>query len=307
MGFLTLQGTEVLVPLDGQHRVKAFKFAIDGADDNNRPIAGVKGNLDLAKDQVAVILVRFHQERSRRIFSKINRYAKSTAAADNLITDDDDAMAVMTRELLGEDGVIPSRLVRIGGNTLPQPAPEFTTLATFYQSNLAIVTGLGIVGSGKPENMPPEQRELVTAQVRSEWKRLLGKVDLWAKALADATVSGDQTRITIREDTLLGKPIGQISLIRGYMLMRDSCTGTSEDDLCARLNRIDWGVNNSMWHGVLMNSNGRVMSGRGTVNRACQFIAYLGGAKLTDEETAGLLEHIHGVDWAQKELPAPVV
>ena len=118
MGFLTLQGSEILVPLDGQHRAKAFKFAIDGNDDNNRPIAGIKGNSDLAKDQVAVILVRFNPQRARRIFNKLNRYAKPTTKADNLIIDDDDAIAVITRELLGEDGIIPARLVRIGGNTL---------------------------------------------------------------------------------------------------------------------------------------------------------------------------------------------
>ena len=110
MGFLTFNGNELLVPLDGQHRTKAFQFAIDGSDDNNRPIEGIKSNLELANDQVAVILVRFDTAGSRRIFNKINRYAKPTTKADDLITDDDDAMAVITRELLSEDGVIPASL-----------------------------------------------------------------------------------------------------------------------------------------------------------------------------------------------------
>lgn len=133
MGFLTLQGGETLVPLDGQHRAKAFKFAIDGADDNNRPILGMKSNPDLSNDQVSVILVRFETTSARRIFNKINRYAKPTSKADNLITDDDDAMAVITRSLLSENGVIDSRMVKIGANTLNKKAPEFTTLATFYE------------------------------------------------------------------------------------------------------------------------------------------------------------------------------
>ena len=71
MGFLTFNGGELFIPLDGQHRAKAFKFAIDGADDNNRPIEGMKGNVDLASDKVAVILVRFDQTTARRIFTRL--------------------------------------------------------------------------------------------------------------------------------------------------------------------------------------------------------------------------------------------
>ena len=78
------------------------------------------------------------------------------------------------------------------------------------------------------------------------------------------------------------------------------------EELCARLNAIDWSVGNPMWHSVLMNPNGRVMSGKNTVNRATQFIGHLGGASLTDEETEALLEQIHGEDWESHELPAPV-
>ena len=306
MGFLTFQGPEILVPLDGQHRIKAFKFAIEGADDNNRSIPNMRANQELARDQVTVILIRWEPSKARYIFNKINRYAKATNKSDNLITDDDDALAVMTRNLLGENGVIPSRLVRIGANTLNATALEFTTLPTFYAATEAIVKGLGISGHSSPRDMDDAQREVVTDTVRPVWQRLLSKVDLWAEALADTSDRGDQTRRQIREDTLLGKPIGQLSLVRAYMLMREKCAGAPEDELCARLNRIDWSVNNSMWHGVLMQPNGRVMSGRNTVNRAYEFIAYLGGVRLTPIEQKGLLEHIHGPDLQGRTLPDAV-
>ena len=306
MGFLTLSGSELLVPLDGQHRAKAFKFAIDGTDDSNRQILGMKSNPDLANDQVSVILVRFETIRARRIFNKINRYAKPTTKGDNLITDDDDAMAVMSRDLLGEDGVIPTRLVRTGANALSKTAPEFTTLATFYDSNIAIVNGLGVVGSGTPQQMNEEQRDTVKEDVQAVWQLLLSNVDLWYKATEDPTQTGDNARAEIREQTLLGKPIGQLSLVRAFMLMRERCEGVPESELCERLNRINWDVSDSMWHGVLMNPNGRVMSGRNTVNLAAQFISHLGGAQLTDDENNLLLERIYGADWEQHELPPAV-
>ncbi len=282
-------------------------FAIDGVDDNNRPIHGVTSNTELANDEVSVILVRFHEERARRIFNKINRYAKPTSKADNLITDDDDAIAVMSRELLrSEDGVIPAHLVRIGANTLNKTAPEFTTLATFYEANVHIVMDLGITGKGHPKSMTADQRDLVKEQVQSIWTKLLFGVDLWRKALEDTSAGGDSIRRQIREETLLGKPIGQLSLVYAFMHMLGKCPDASDDELCGRINRIDWDVNNTMWHGVLMNPNGRVMSGKATVNLAAGFIAHLGGAELSDDERAQLLERIHGADWQSHKLPEPV-
>ena len=306
MGFLTLQGGETLVPLDGQHRTKAFKFAIDGADDNNRPILGLKSNPDLSNDQVSVILVRFEPTRARRIFNKINRYAKPTSKSDNLITDDDDAMAVITRSLVSGNGVISDRMVRIGANTLNKKVPEFTTLSTFYDATAAIVEGLGLAGKGPLSSMEEDQRELVKEDVEPIWETLLSNIDLWRKALEDISEGGDGDRTAIRDETLLGKPIGQLSLVRAFMLMRERCEGVSMEELCARLNAIDWGVGNPMWHSVLMHPNGRVMSGKNTVNRATQFIAHLGGASLSDEEIEVLLEQIHGEGWEDHELPTPV-
>ena len=310
LGFVVLSGSEILVPLDGQHRLMAFKFAIDGYDQNNRPIESLESNIPLGKDDVAVILVRFTNQGSRRIFNKINRYAKPTIKGDNLITDDDDAVALITRELLRQDGgVLDAGLVRIGSNTLNKTAREFTTLPTFYDANMAIILGLKIHGSGKPSDMPKAQQLVVKEQIKKEvWERLLSRIDLWAKAVSDPSVAGDKTRIEIREQTLLGKPVGQISLVRAFLLMRDRCGSVPEDDLCDRLNSIDWSTNVAMWRGVLMNSDGRrVMSGSTTVNRACEFIAHLAGATLSDEEDQRLREHIHGDDWEQHPLPDPVV
>ena len=61
-----------------------------------------------------------------------------------------------------------------------------------------------------------------------------------------------------------------------------------------------------MRHGVLMNPNGRVMAGRGTMNRASEFIAHLGGAKLSEDERNTLLDHIYGADSVNHELPTQV-
>ena len=61
MGFLVFSGKEQLVPLDGQHRIKAFEFATTGKD-GDKDIPGLKANTELGRDQVAVILIRFRAD-----------------------------------------------------------------------------------------------------------------------------------------------------------------------------------------------------------------------------------------------------
>lgn len=306
IGFLTMGGEEILVPLDGQHRAKAFAFAMRGTDDNGKALPKIKSNTALAEDHVAVILVRYKPDEARRIFNKINRYAKPTTKSDNLITDDDDAIAVITRELLSENGVIPSALVRRGSNTLSTAAPQFIPLATFYEANFAIVVGLGFKGEGTPHDMTEDRRELAQEEVRRVWELLLERIDLFSKATSDATPQGDKTRIQIRAEMLLGKPVGQLALVRGFLEMRQRCAGVAEEMLCDRLNRIDWGIDADQWKGVLVAWNGRVLSGRTVVNTAADFIAYLGGGSYSEDEKEALLEKIHGPDWENHELPPPV-
>ena len=132
--------------------------------------------------------------------------------------------------------------------------------------------------------MPEEQIKVIREDVERIWDELLNGIDLWSRATSDPTVDGDTTRIQIREEALLGKPIGQLSLVRAFMIMRERCEGVSLKGLCDRLNLISWDITDPMWRGVLMNPNGRIMSGKGAVNRACEFIAHLGGAPLTRDE-----------------------
>ena len=141
MGFLTLSGGEVLVPLDGQHRLKAIQFAITGKDDTGKDIPNIDSNSDLANEDVTVIFIRHDPQKSRKIFNKVNRYAKPTSKSQNLITDDDDIIAVITREIAND--IIGSRLVNFSSNTLPANALEFTTLSTLYAITKYILEASG--------------------------------------------------------------------------------------------------------------------------------------------------------------------
>ncbi len=98
IGFLILDGDEQLFPIDGQHRIEGIKIAVE-----QHP--------ELGKEDVCVILVRGISagskkedpkgfERTRRLFTTLNRYAKPVNMRDIIALDEDDVMAITTRNLV---------------------------------------------------------------------------------------------------------------------------------------------------------------------------------------------------------------
>lgn len=105
-GVLVFDGTQSYFALDGQHRLRAIKDA-------------VKTNPKLGSDQISVLIVphldtKEGNERTRRLFTNINRTARSTTHAENIALDEDDAFAIVTRQLLTDHELLSrAGLVRV--------------------------------------------------------------------------------------------------------------------------------------------------------------------------------------------------
>ena len=85
MGFLTIDGGKLVV-LDGQHRLVALREVVTRQESLEGEY--VKA---IADDQLSVLFVRHESfEKTRRIFNKVNRYAKPTSISDNVVTSEDD-------------------------------------------------------------------------------------------------------------------------------------------------------------------------------------------------------------------------
>ena len=302
LGFLTLAGSEVLVPLDGQHRLAALEFAITGKDEKKRPIEGFEANVEVATDDCTVILIRHDKGKSRRIFNKVNRYAKKTTKAENLITADDDVIATIVREDVAED-VIPARLVNYRGNTLNFRAEEFTTLSTLYEATKVLLEELQ--GSRIDTQNLPDQATIKTLRDEAVgfWSSLCQGIDLFVSALHDASSGGDDKRREVRSSFVLGKPIAQFALAQAVVRLRsedDRGARLSLEEVCDRVNEGDWSVESPLWQGVLMNGD-RVVSGTTAARFAGRVIAYLLGEKLAEEEL-GRLREDH-LKTTQREMP----
>jgi DNA sulfur modification protein DndB len=288
-GFLTLSGGEVLVPLDGQHRLAAIKFAISGKDEKQKDIKGITPSIDLANDDVTLILVKHDAVKARKIFNKVNRYAKAATKAENLITADDDIIAVISRELVANE-LIGERLVNYQGNTLSATAHYFTTLSTIYEATNRILESK--FGKIDIQALPDSAMQTLYKQEAGRvWGKLLNGIKLYSVAIQDAGEDGDDKRKEVRKDFLLGKPLVQQSLVIAAARLENSDLSDGSklelDEIVSRIDSLDWKNENALWQRVFMNGD-KIVSGKQAMNYGGRFVAYLLGESLEEPELKAL-------------------
>lgn len=288
MGFLTLQGTELLIPLDGQHRLKAIQFAIEGKDQKSKTIAHFSPCSELANEDVTVILVPYDRKKSRKIFTRVNKYAKPTSAGQNLVTDDDDIIAVLSRKVANND-IIGAHLVNYKTNTLSDKDGRFTTLATLAECNEAILESHfppGKIDRSKP--VETGKAKLYEEKVIEVWGFLVEHITLFSEALEDKNEDGDDKRSEIRKDYLLGKPAVQSCLVKAFVHLTTLERGRLRDTVAAdKLNAIDWRKDASEWDRLLM-SGGKIIAKNKKL--VIDILCYKAGEELSEDQKAELLE-----------------
>ena len=250
---------------------------------------------DLRDDDVwKIILVPYETEKARKIFTRVNRYAKPTTTGQNIVTDDDDVIAVLTREVAND--LIGGRLVKFKSNTLRPKDPEFTTLAIVYNVNEKIVTKT-FFSKGRPDRMqlPDEATQrLYRKKITDVWKTVLDGIEVFADAIDDREESGDDGRRRIRETSLLGRPVAQECLVCAFVRLTGPPTNMSADDACRKLNDLPWGMSvehlEQVWQRVLWTggTDGKVVTKNRTL--ATDVIAFWAGERVQDKNRAELLE-----------------
>ncbi len=127
IGFLTFRGDESLFALDGQHRLAGIKKAIkDGIDQD-------------PYDDLSIIFVA-HQttqkglERTRRLFTTLNKTAKPVSKGDIVALDEDDAMAICVRWLIEKTKLFSGKKIAfVASNNIPVTnMTRLTTIVSLY-------------------------------------------------------------------------------------------------------------------------------------------------------------------------------
>lgn len=127
LGVLVFNGGEKLFAVDGQHRVVGIKRAI-------------AENEELGDEEVCVVFVghsndRPGLQRTRRLFTTLNRYAKPVNKTEIIALDEDDAVALVTRRLLESYRLLRDFTSIKKGKSIPaNDRKNLTTIVTIYDT-----------------------------------------------------------------------------------------------------------------------------------------------------------------------------
>jgi DNA sulfur modification protein DndB len=297
--------------LDGQHRLLALKKVIKGE---------VIGSCreDVPNDDVCVIFIQHESnEKTRRIFNKVNRYAKPTSRGDNIITSEDDRSAIIAHQLLSEGAPFGVKargssdvIVEWKSNALAVRSTKLTTISAVYETVKLILKGENVALD--PNNHPSEEElNHYYETVEEFWSVVLEGLPPYREVLEDSSRIS-QMRKDDQPYSLLFKPVGQLALFRGLIAAtRDNRLKLGE--AVRRASQIDWQMSSKTWTNILVAPSGSMLRGEEPPVQGGKLIHYLIAAdKMTEEEIADIEREYniaHGTDINTAELqplPKPI-
>jgi DNA sulfur modification protein DndB len=273
-GVLTFDGSQQYFALDGQHRLRAIKDAI-------------LKNPSLGKEDITIILVSHYdtpqgKEKTRRLFTNINKNAKVTTKSENLALDEDDAFAIITRRLVNEHPFLSqegrvSIFASQGNNGEMSLATQvkdndrkaITSISQLYEMvrNLSVNTVL----DGKSSVTRPTDDDL-----EAGYEQIADNLDL---VLASC---GDITQIANQNDDLRifrknkNSPVSVHPFLKG-IVQRVVCEVVAEivksqsldiEVVCSKLKSLEWKLGSSPWHTIarVQDEKVKILTGRDDVS-----------------------------------------
>tara|TARA_Y100001968_G_scaffold333490_1_gene396624 strand:+ start:749 stop:2017 length:1269 start_codon:yes stop_codon:yes gene_type:complete len=321
MGFLTVAGGENII-LDGQHRHAGIRMAIQADFETLDRWIEQRADSELQAiqdDDISVIFIKIDDnEVIRKIFNKINKHAKKTSTADDIITNMDDGASFVTRKLISpNDGIMGDRftgarqsksMVNWRSNTVSSNTKALTHLSNFHSLNNLILKATGnseIVGT----TLRPSAAGIDAGwEVCNQWwSTILNGVSAYKETL-DGTAEGVSPALRTPESTfqLLFLPVGQWAMVKALTIAVDR--GQNLEVAVSRLNSINFSSDNDLWTGLAFKTDGKILRNQNYKNATAETIAYMIGSEyMSEEHKMALLTKIRDYkDDESLELPDPV-
>ena len=281
-GVLEFDGSVDYYALDGQHRMSAIRELVIG--DNRRDAPE-----NFAQEEISVIIVvPSHLDsddkflvRYRRLFGHLNRYAKPTDKRTNIIMDEDDAFAIITRRLISNHeffkyaGPVKDspKIKTDKGKNLKKGDPYFTSLETLYDMNVILLTSRFRRNNGWNDENQDIKSFLRIRPSDEKIDELYNELELYWNALLAALPELKNDPVKMREhspqerkneckqDNALFWPIGQ-EILAGCAreLMDDSSRLHTEKELkfeavaeiFDQLNKVTWDLHKPPWRNLIL-------------------------------------------------------
>ncbi|MFN5513398.1 MAG: DNA sulfur modification protein DndB [Cyanobacteriota bacterium] len=265
-GLLRFDGSQIYYALDGQHRLKSIQEAI-------------KGNPDLAQEEISVIILKHEQtkeglQRTRRLFSTLNRRAKPTSSGINIAIDEDDCIAIVSRRLVKENETLKNLVsTTLSSKTLSPTKsqdPYITTLAAFYDTNEILLSGFegGLDVGPRFKQFRPSYEDIDKYYLYLEniWMLMINKCPRFELVINGSRKPGDLRKrqdhngIFVLNDagemipggSIFARPNGQY--VVAEVIKQASVQGKPvEDTIDAIMSNISMDIDDAPWAGVVWN------------------------------------------------------
>jgi DNA sulfur modification protein DndB len=291
-GILTLRGDEKLFAIDGQHRAVGIRMA-------------VQKRASLGDDEVSAIFVGHKEDmrgrqRTRRLFTRLNRFAKPVRKEEIIALDEDDVIAILTREFVEDDVRFQDKIsIRKTKALPPSDKSSFTTISAFYDCLDAFLK-IGRASWSDFKRVRPTDREIKAFRERasSMWSllaRIFPEVRLVFESRSVDCVAGQFRHVG--GGHLLFRPVGLQLAIEA--LAKFVGTGVSATEALKAIARVPMELRNEPWAGLLWDNTNRRMITQAENQKVALKVLYFGaGGDLSDfntepkavrKELAGLL------------------
>lgn len=267
-GVLTFDGSQMFFALDGQHRLRAIKDAI-------------LQDPSLAGEDIGVIVVPHHddvqgRQRTRRLFTNINRYAKPTTAQENIALDEDDGFAILTRRFINEHpylsktGVVQvftkvgqTGELKLATRSLSVGASAWTTIGVLYDV-------LKELGFDLDPTMSDRTRRATDQVLEDSYTTLSKRLDELMKAAGDVRSRMDAAQ-TIRDVRSpkgsegtghpFMRPVVQVTVARAVRHLVEQ-KQLSWDEALKGLSALDWQLASPPWSAVFVEEPNKPGAGK---------------------------------------------
>ncbi len=249
LGILSLSGEEVIFALDGQHRVKGFQ-------------AAYKKDPSIGSEEVPLIFVVHNQsakERTRRLFTVLNKYAQKPKEAELIVLDEDDASAIITRRLVEEHFIFKMPNAISKSNTANIPIADnisFTTLVTINRVNKTVLQWRKIDPTQRPNNNLLEEYFKECIEFWDYLFSIFPQIENSIKGELLRFENGDLfNRNRATGGSLILRPVGQQLFATLYTVFREK---QQLGQLSKKIHKVDLNLNgkyckNIIWHGKMEN------------------------------------------------------
>ena len=282
-GTLTMGGDYMLFALDGQHRLAAIKESC-------------LANTDLTSESQTVILV-WHEStlKTRKLFTHVNKQARPATSAQNILLDDEDLYAEITRRLERETPIFRER-VNWRGNSLSATTTNVTTAPVLRLSAALWLDEHNIRST--LVDIPEATVNDYYDEVKEIWDRVIQEVEPLQEVLTGAAEMRQ-----LRDRYIIHTPVGQQSMIHAVQMARQRDIPVG--DIGTRLGRIDWAKSSPIWNRIIYNPDlNRMLTGRENWSAMGDILGFVLGGSYTNDEQGDLLRLLKAYQEGATALPS---